>query len=125
VRSTPTSARPPLAAVPELDRIAADPRCLTTLSKPAITTLLLRASVVQSALVAALAAEEVREYPAVIAQDDDQKMLTADEAAVILRKSRQWIYRHAPMLPFVKRISRKSLLCSEAGIRRWLAIRKV
>jgi|SRR5271166_2329047 len=52
------------------------------------------------------------------------RMLTIDEAAAILRRGRQWIYRNAHRLPFVKRISRKSLLCSEAGITHWLAARK-
>jgi hypothetical protein len=43
----------------------------------------------------------------------------------MLRRSRQWIYRNQHRLPFVKRISRKSLLCSEAGLKQWLASRKV
>jgi hypothetical protein len=54
--------------------------------------------------------------------DKPDRMLTVDEAAVLLRRSRQWIYRHSH-LPFVKRISRKSLLCSETGVKRWLATR--
>jgi hypothetical protein len=56
--------------------------------------------------------------------DDNDRMLTPDEASVVLRRSRQWIYRHSKTLPFVKRISRKSLLCSQAGMKRWLASRK-
>jgi hypothetical protein len=110
------------AGIPELDRIAADPRCLAGLSKRAITALLLRTSVVQSALTAALAAEDPHEPPAAIITEDD-RMLTIDEAAGMLRKSRQWFYRHES-LPFIKRISRKSLLCSEIGMKRWLASRK-
>jgi hypothetical protein len=111
-----------LAAVPELDRIAADPRCLAGLSKPALVSLLMRAVVAQSAVIAALAAEGLREQPASTVPEDD-RMLTIDEAAVVLRKSRQWFYRHES-LPFIKRISRKSLLCSEVGMKRWLASRK-
>jgi hypothetical protein len=108
--------------IPELDHIAVDPRCLVGLSKRAITALLLRTAVVQSALTAALAAEDSREQPASTALEDD-RMLTIDEAAAVLRKSRQWFYRHES-LPFIKRISRKSLLCSEVGMKRWLALRK-
>jgi hypothetical protein len=55
---------------------------------------------------------------------EDEHMLTVDEAAKVLRRGRQWIYRNAHSLPFVKRISRKSLLCSETGLKRWLAARK-
>jgi hypothetical protein len=55
---------------------------------------------------------------------ETDRMLTPDEAAVMLRRSRQWIYRNAHRLPFVKRLSRKSLLCSEAGMKQWLASRR-
>jgi hypothetical protein len=51
-------------------------------------------------------------------------MLTPAEAAEMLRRTPRWIYRNAKQLPFVKRISAKSMLCSEAGVRRWLAGRR-
>jgi hypothetical protein len=113
----------PAVAIPELDRIAANPRCLAGLSRSAIAGLLVRSAVVQSALTAALATADSREQPVAIAEDDD-RMLTPDEAAVMLRRSRQWIYRNAHRLPFVRRISRKSLLCSETGMKQWLASRR-
>jgi predicted DNA-binding transcriptional regulator AlpA len=116
-------AKQQLTAVPELDRIAADPSCLIGLSRSAIAVLLLRSAVVQSALTSAFATEDSREQPAAIVEDND-RLLTVDEAAVTLRRSRQWIYRNQERLPFVKRISRKSLICSEAGMKRWLASRK-
>ena len=59
----PAPIRQPLAAIPELDSIAADPRCLAGLSKSAISALLMRSAVVQSALTAALANEEAAEQP--------------------------------------------------------------
>ena len=111
-----------IAAVPSLDEIARDPRCAAALGRPVLNALLMRNAVAQSVIVAQLSQIEAAEQPAATTQED--KMLTVDEAAVMLRRSRQWIYRNAPRLPFVKRISRKSLLCSEAGIRRWLASRK-
>src|SRR5580698_7380335 len=107
-----------LTQVPGLDSIAADPRCLVGLSKATVVSLLMRNAVVQSALAAALASDDVREQPAVITEDDD-RWLTPDEAAVILRRDRQWIYRRKKTLPFVKRVSARGLLCSEAGIKRW------
>jgi hypothetical protein len=54
-------------------------------------------------------------------EKEPDRMLTVDEAAARLRRSRQWIYRHADRLPFVRRLSRKSLLCSESGLNAYLA----
>ena len=105
-----------------MDRIAGDPRCLAGVLKPALLSLLMRAVVAQSAVIAALAAEELREQAPIVPEDD--RWLTVDEAAVMLRRARQWIYRNKRRLPFVKPISGRSLLCSEVGIRRWLASRK-
>jgi hypothetical protein len=116
----------PLAAVPTLDDIARDPRCIAALERTSISALLMRNAVVQSALTAQLASVEGQgnqsrqSAPA----DGDDQMLTVDEGAAMLRRRPQWIYRNAASLPFVKRISRKSLLCSKNGIIRWLATRK-
>ena len=109
-------------AMPSLDAILHDPTVVAGLPKSALTTLFLNLSVVQSALAASLA-NRTNEAPEAVAEEAD-KMLTVDEASLLLRRKRQWIYRHATTLPFVKRISRKSLLCSEAGLKRWLKSRK-
>lgn len=109
--------------VPSLDEIARDSRRATGLPKATLASLLRRCAAAQSALVAEID-EVTRDDQAVVAQDDDQ-MLTVEEAATVLRRSRQWIYRNAAHLPFVKRISRKSLLCSRIGIARWLARKTV
>ena len=114
-----------IAAVPSLEDIARDPRCLAALERTSLSALLVRTAVVQSALAAQLASVEARgSVSSAATPDDDDEMLRVDEAADMLRKKPQWIYRNAPRLPFVKRISRKSLLCSKNGISRWLATRK-
>jgi hypothetical protein len=114
----------PLAAIPELDRIAADPRCLAGLSKSTIASLLMRSAVVQSALTAALATEDATERPAATSPPEKDHTLTAKEAAEMLRRQPSWIYRNVAHLPFVvKRTSRSPILCSEQGIRRYLARR--
>jgi predicted transcriptional regulator len=114
-----------IAAVPSLDDIARDPRCIAALERSSLSALLMRSAVVQSALTAQLAGIEasggVSKEPAA---DVDDQMLRVDEAAEMLRRKPQWIYRNAARLPFVKRISRKSLLCSKNGISRWLATKK-
>src|SRR5271156_677780 len=53
------------------------------------------------------------EQPAATTPQADDRMLTADEAAAILRRKPSWIYRNASRLPFIaKRTSpRSKLLC--------------
>lgn len=52
------------------------------------------------------------------------RWLAAEEAAAILNVTPRWLYRHAKRLPFAKRLSRKALRFSEAGLRKWLAAKK-
>ena len=51
----------------------------------------------------------------------DGRWLTAVEAASLLRVSPRWLYRHQKKLPFARRLSRKCIRFSEAGLRRWQA----
>ena len=53
-----------------------------------------------------------------------ERWLTADQAAELLQVERKWLYRRAKTLPFTRRLSRKKLLFSESGLRRWIATRK-
>ena len=48
-------------------------------------------------------------------------LLTIDEVAARLRLSPRWLYRHAKTLPFSRKLSRKVLRFSRAGLERWLA----
>ncbi len=51
-------------------------------------------------------------------------LLTVDEAAALLRVSPRWLYRHAKTLPFARKLSRKVLRFSRAGIARYLATKR-
>ncbi len=53
-----------------------------------------------------------------------EDLLTIDEAAAALRVSQRWLYRHARTLPFSRKLSRKVLRFSRAGIARWLATKR-
>jgi predicted DNA-binding transcriptional regulator AlpA len=57
--------------------------------------------------------------------DEPDRLLTPEETAAILDVDVRWLYRHAAKLPFTRRISRKNLRFSEAGLRRWLAAKKL
>jgi hypothetical protein len=107
-------------ALVTLDQIASDPGCATGLPRATVIALLRRMAVAQAALVLEL--DPVQ--PSNPAVADDQ-WLTPAEAAVVLRKRARWLYRNAHRLPFVKRVSNRSLLCSKAGLQSWLAARKV
>jgi Helix-turn-helix domain len=114
----------PTPSIPiTIDQIAAEPARALGLSVTLIAALITKCSAEQAKLSAAqnaLAAALLDPRPAGHQPTIADRMLTTAEAAEMLRRSPRWIYRNADRLPFVKRISQKSLLCSEAGIKRWL-----
>jgi hypothetical protein len=59
--------------------------------------------------------------PAPEPEADEDKLLTAAEASQILRRSTKWISRHRRSLPFARKLSERSWVYSEQGLRRWLA----
>ena len=83
-----------------------------------LATAQLAIAAAQGALVTRIAAAGDRNTEA-----DKDGWLTSDEAAELLRVDRKWLYRRARNLPFCRRLSRKKLLFSEAGLRRWMATR--
>lgn len=101
-------------AVPSLDAIAADPSVVRGLSRDTVFQLSLRA---QSVTLACALAMISGAAPATVAEQD--RLLTAEEAATILGVSRKWIYGHQA-LPFVVRISEKKLRVSEQRLRKWM-----
>jgi hypothetical protein len=113
-----------MALIPTLDEVARDPSRAAGLPVDALAGLTARCAAVQAALAAAQVAvfmdvkATLRRPNGEVPADD--RMLLPAEAAALLRRKRRWIYRNADRLPFVRRISRKSLLCSENGIKRWL-----
>ncbi len=63
--------------------------------------------------------------PAVQPPATDADLLTVAEAAALLRVSPRWLYRHAKTLPFARKLSRKVLRFSRAGLARWLATKRL
>jgi len=58
------------------------------------------------------------------AQPDDDTLLTAAEAAAMLRRSPKWLYRRSRTLPFAHRLDGRSLVFSKRGLEKWLARQK-
>lgn len=111
-----------LASVPSLDEIARDPGCAGGLPVRTLAALQGRAAAVLTALAAAAlaateTAQEARASKPTPAAGD--RTLNADQIAAKLGQTRRWVFRNARKLPFVRRISRKALAGSEAGLRRW------
>jgi hypothetical protein len=107
-----------------LEQIVAEPERAAQVSVEQIPALLAQLASVQVVLLSRLALlPNGNPSQGPVATPED-RYLTADEAAAILRRSRRWLYRHKKNLPFVRCISRKVILFSEAGLRRWAAARR-
>jgi predicted DNA-binding transcriptional regulator AlpA len=52
--------------------------------------------------------------------DTEDKLLKVEEAAKILSVKPKWIYEHADILPFTRRLSKRTIRCSEQSLQRWL-----
>jgi predicted DNA-binding transcriptional regulator AlpA len=87
-----------------------------------IAPMLIQLSALQSALAARLIADLGNQSQP--ATQESEKLLAADQAAALLNVSVSWMYRHASELPFTKRLSRKALRFSRAGLLRWRAGRR-
>lgn len=56
---------------------------------------------------------------AVAALPISDRLLTIQEAAAQLGVTPRWLYRRADALPFMRRLSRRALRVSKAGLERW------
>jgi predicted DNA-binding transcriptional regulator AlpA len=95
-------ARAPLAVVPSLDAIAADPRRAADLPPAVARALLARCVVVQSALLVSALAGDVPQRE--LAAPPTEALLDVEAAANRLGVSTSWLYRRAARLPFTVRI---------------------
>jgi hypothetical protein len=76
----------------------------------------------QAVFLARLVAGEAGQVgAAAAAQPEPVKLLTVAQAAVMFAVQPRWLYRHAEQIPETRRLSRKCLRFTEAGLRRYLA----
>lgn len=112
-----------LVPVPSLDELARDPGRAAGLAPEVARTLFARCVVVQGALLApALAAAGVR--GADTGPDDGDELLTLKEAAQMIGRNPRWFTRQRRQLPFVKRLSPRTLLVSKPGLLKWIAAQR-
>ncbi len=88
-----------------------------------IATALTQLAALQSALAARLIMARGAGEPQQAIQPEEE-LLTAEQAAALLSVSVDWMYRHASGLPFTRRLSRKALRFSKAGLLKWRAGRR-
>jgi len=86
--------------------------------------MLAQLAALQSALAARLISDPSNGSHPQQAIQEPEELLSADHAAALLSVSVDWMYRHASGLPFTKRLSRKALRFSKAGLLRWRAGRR-
>lgn len=55
---------------------------------------------------------------------EGDRMLTVEDVADRLSVSPDWLYRRSDSLPFVRKLSDRTLRFSEQGLNRWLGTRK-
>jgi len=114
-----------MMALPTLDEVVQDPSRIKGLPIEVLTAMLARCGAAHGILSAelilsaALRSNGARSPRPEIAPDD--RMLTVNEATEIARQPRRWFYRNAGRYPWIKRVSRKKMLISEKGLRRYLA----
>jgi len=114
-----------LSPVLTLVDLARDPERVASVPRSVLPSLIAQVAALQVALATQLASTlgPSDERPATASLDAD-RLLTPEDAAASLGVTVTWLYRHARTLPFTRRLSRKALRFSEAGLHRWLAGRK-
>jgi hypothetical protein len=89
-----------------------------------IAPILAQLAALQTALAARLMVAPGSGQNAVQTNVEQEELLSPDQAATLLSVSVDWMYRHAGELPFTRRLSRKALRFSKAGLLRWRAGRR-
>ena len=103
--------------------LLADPDRLADLPPEQATAALVELAALQTALAARLHSSLPRSTSSGERQPED-RLLTPAQAAECLGVKLRWVYRRADKLPFARRLSRKTLRFSEAGLRQYMAENK-
>jgi predicted DNA-binding transcriptional regulator AlpA len=106
----------------DLRELLGDPRRVDEMTPAEAASALVELASLQSAV-----ATRLRLAPAVgpnPGPPDSDRLLTAQEVAVLFGRSVAWVYRQAKHWNFTRRVTRRTLRFSESGLRRYLAQRR-
>lgn len=103
----------------DLAALLANPRLIDGLRSDEAAAAIAELAAIQAALAVRLRQAPPAGAPPSITQPD--RLLEPAEAAARLGVTIRWLYRHAHELPFTRRMGRKVLRFSEAGLQRFLA----
>lgn len=115
-----------MIAAPTLDELHREPGLVASLPRQVIADLYGHVARLEADLRARLLASVGEAAGTVTAASSsaNDRLLTPQDAADALGVTVPWLYRHAAHLPFARRLSRKCLRFSEAGLLRWQAARR-
>lgn len=99
--------------IPSLERLMGDPGLMQTLPAHLVEHILIQVISLLPLLIA-----KSHAVPTVNSQQED-RLLSIEEAAAILGKTKDWVYRHADNLPFAVREGRL-LRFSKNGIQKYI-----
>ncbi len=113
----------PLAAVPSLAQLQADPGLLERLPVDALVDLRRQLRHLDADVDAAICRQTTSAAGQPAAPEPD-RLLTAEEAGRLAGVKPAWLLRRAKRLPFTRKLSHKVVRFSEARLRRWLQARR-
>lgn len=99
--------------------VLADPGRISALSVEDAALLLAQVAAIQASLAVRIAS--AGQWVSSARRQEDDRLISVEDAAERLGVTPRWLYRHAPRLPFARRLSRKALRFSELGLKRWQA----
>ena len=102
-----------------LATILADPGRINVLSIEDAALLLAQVAAIQANLAVRVASAGLS--GSAPRRQEDDRLISVEDAAERLGVTPRWMYRHAGHLPFARRLSRKALRFSELGLKRWQA----
>lgn len=110
----------PLAAVPGLCELAADPALLERLALDALLDLQRQLGHLSVDVGAAVTRQMARRAPGRPDAEPADDWISLDEAAALVSRPRSWLLRRHPRPAWLKRLGRKTFVVSRRALDRWL-----
>ena len=92
---------------------------------PALVAKLASEQATLSALQGVLTARLLASHDNAETAESVDRLLTAEQVAMVLGVTKRWVERRARRLPFARRLSAHAVRYSEAGLRRWMSNRQM